>query len=94
MVAGVAATNATVNGQTIQQSLIITAALPQVVIAASLYLILGFAALIVSLHPPGTPFTLAGLLMMRSKLTALRSFSHLYDGENGTSSGEGLPHDG
>jgi hypothetical protein len=71
MVSAMALSNMTVNGQLIRQSLIVTAALPQVVIAGSLYFILGLAALVISLYPPGVPFTLAGLLMMRSKLTAL-----------------------
>jgi hypothetical protein len=71
MVSAMALSNMTVNGQLIRQSLIVTAALPQVMIAGSLYFILGLAALVISLYPPGAPFTLAGLLMMRSKLTAL-----------------------
>jgi membrane protein implicated in regulation of membrane protease activity len=49
----------------------VTAALPQIIAAGVLYLILGVAAFIISLRPPGTPFTLAGILMMRSKLVTL-----------------------
>jgi membrane protein implicated in regulation of membrane protease activity len=65
----------TVSGQVIQQSLIITAALPQVLVAGALYLLLGLAALIISFRTPGAPFTVAGVLMMHSKLAAL----HLSD---------------
>jgi len=65
----------TVNGQVIQQSLIITAALPQLIVAGTLYVILGLAALFVTYRPPGTPFTLAGILMMCSKITDLSLFS-------------------
>jgi membrane protein implicated in regulation of membrane protease activity len=60
-----------VDGQLIQQSLVVTAALPQVITAGALYLLLGIAALIVSLRTPGAPFTLTGILMMHSKLVAL-----------------------
>jgi hypothetical protein len=62
----------TVDGQLIHRSLVITAALPQVIASTVLYLILGTAALIISLRTPGAPFTLAGILMMRSKLAALQ----------------------
>jgi len=62
----------TVDGQNIHRSLVITAALPQVIASGMLYLILGIAALIISLRIPGAPFTLAGILMMRSKLAALQ----------------------
>jgi hypothetical protein len=61
----------TVNGQSIQQSLVITAALEQVLLATVLYLLLGLAAFVISFRTPGAPFTLAGLLMMRSKLARL-----------------------
>ena len=63
-----------VNGQLIRQSLTITAALPQVLVAGALYFLLGLAALFVTFRVPGAPFTLAGLLMMHSKLQALRLF--------------------
>jgi len=62
----------TVDGRLIQQSVIVTAALPQVLVAGALYLILGIAALVISFRTPGAPFTLAGVLMMHSKLVALR----------------------
>ena len=65
----------TVNGQIIQESLIITAALPQVLVVGALYLLLGLAALLVSFRKQGVPFTVAGVLMMRSKLAALHLFS-------------------
>jgi hypothetical protein len=58
----------TVSGQIIRQSLIITAGLPQVLVTGALYLLLGLAALLVSCRTPGAPFTLAGILMMHSKL--------------------------
>ena len=64
----------TVSGQVIQQSLIITAALPQVLVVGALYFLLGLAALLVSFRKPGVPFTVAGVLMMRSKLAALHPF--------------------
>jgi hypothetical protein len=63
-----------VNGQLIQQSLTITAALPQVLVAGALYFLLGLAAVLVTLRVPGAPFTLAGLLMMHTKLKALQLF--------------------
>jgi hypothetical protein len=43
----------------IQQLLIITAVLPQVLIAGVLYLILAAAALVIRFYIPGVPFTLA-----------------------------------
>ena len=61
----------TVNGQIIQQSLIVTAALPQVLVAGALYLLLGLASLLISLSSPEAPFTLAGILMMYSRLDNL-----------------------
>ena len=60
-----------INGQMIQQSLTITATLPLVLVTAVLYL-LGLAALLVCFRTPGAPFTLAGVLMMHSKLTSLQ----------------------
>jgi hypothetical protein len=71
MVLDLAPANTTVNGQIIQQSLIIAAALPQLVVVGVLYLILGLIALLISRRTPGAPFTLAGILMMHSELTAL-----------------------
>ena len=65
-------TTFTVDGQVIHRSLVITAALPQVIASGMLYLILGIAALIINLRIPGAPFTLAGILMMRSELAALQ----------------------
>jgi hypothetical protein len=65
-------TTVNVDGQLIHKSLVVTAALPQVVAAGVLYVILGIAALMISLRTPGAPFTLAGILMMRSKLDALQ----------------------
>jgi hypothetical protein len=62
----------TVNGQIIQQSLIVTAALPQVLAAGVLYLLLSLAGLLISLRIPGVPFTLADMLMMHSRLAALQ----------------------
>ena len=62
----------TVNGQIIQQSLIVTAALPQVLAAGVLYLLLSLAGLLVSLRTPEAPFTLAGILMMHSRLATLQ----------------------
>ena len=64
-----------INAQYIQQSLLVTAALPQVIITGVLYLILGFAALLVTFHPPEAPFTLAGILMKYSKLADYNLFS-------------------
>lgn len=64
-----------INAQYIQQSLLLTAALPQVVVTGALYLILGLAALLVTFHPPEAPFTLAGILMKRSKLMDYNLFS-------------------
>lgn len=64
---------ANVNVQLIKESLVITAGLPQVLVTALLYLFLGIAALIVSRRTPGTPFTLAGILTLRSKLSKLQS---------------------
>ncbi|KIM88450.1 hypothetical protein PILCRDRAFT_814352 [Piloderma croceum F 1598] len=69
MVMDLAPANTTVNGQSIQQSLIIAAALPQLVVVGVLYLILSLIALLVSRRTPGAPFTLAGILMMHSELT-------------------------
>lgn len=63
--------NTTVNGQIIQQSLIVTAGLPIVLVVGILYLLLSFVALVVSFRKPGAPFTLAGVLMMHSELAAL-----------------------
>jgi hypothetical protein len=74
MVMDLAPNKTTVSGQVIQQSLIITAALPQVLVVGALYLLLGLAALLVSFRKPGVPFTVAGVLMMRSKLAALHLF--------------------
>jgi hypothetical protein len=68
---GLSANHTNVNGQTIQQSLIIIAALPQVLIAGGLYLLLALAALVITSRTPGAPFTLAGILMMHSKLAVL-----------------------
>ena len=65
-------TTVNVDGQLIHKSLVVTAALPPVVAAGVLYVILGIAALMISLRTPGAPFTLAGILMMRSKLDALQ----------------------
>jgi len=70
------ANHTSVNGQIIRQSLIITAALPQLLVAGGLYLLLALAALFISFRPPGIPFTLAGMLMMHSKLAALHTVSN------------------
>ena len=80
----------TVNGQVIQQSLIITAALPQVLLAGGLYLVLGLSAFIICFCTPGAPFTLAGVLMMRSKLTMLHVFPGEDDEKGDRSSGSGM----
>ena len=74
MVLDIAINRTAVNGQTIQQSLTITAALPLVLVVAVLYILLGLAALLVSFHTQEAPFTLAGVLMMHSKLTSLQLF--------------------
>lgn len=74
MVLDIAINKTVVNGQTIQQSLTITAALPLVLVAAVLYLLLGLAALLISFRTQEVPFTLAGVLMMHSKLTSLKLF--------------------
>ena len=66
------ANRTTVNGQMIQQSLTITAALPLALVTAVLYLLLGLTALLVCFRTPGVPFTLTGMLMMHSKLTSLQ----------------------
>ena len=79
----------TVNGQIIQQSLIITAALPQVLVAGILYLLLGFAAYVVSVRTPGAPFTLAGLLIMHSKLAGLHLIFRRDHEKDDLSSGSG-----
>jgi len=71
MVMDLAPYNTTVSGQTIEQSLVIASALPQVIVVAALYLFLGLIALFVSLRTPGAPFTLAGILMMHSQLAGL-----------------------
>ena len=78
-----------VNGQMIQQSLTITATLPLVLVTAVLYL-LGLAALLVCFRTPGAPFTLAGVLMMRSKLTMLHVFPGEDDEKGDRSSGSGM----
>lgn len=54
--------------QIIKQSLVVTAGLPQLIITAVLYLILGLAAVVISRRTPAVPFTLAGILMLRSEL--------------------------
>jgi hypothetical protein len=58
-----------ISAQIIQQALLITAALPQVLITGALYLFLGMTGLVVTFRTPRAPFTLAGLLMMHRKLT-------------------------
>lgn len=83
------ADNMTVNGQVIRQSLIITAALPQVLLSCGLYLLLGLSAFIICFRTPGTPFTLAGVLMMRSKLTTLHLFPDEDDKKGDELSGSG-----
>jgi hypothetical protein len=72
MAMNLAPNTTTVNGQIIQRSLIVTAALPQVLAAGVLYLFLGLAGFLVNLRTPGAPFTLAGVLMMHSRLDALQ----------------------
>ncbi|KZP06429.1 hypothetical protein FIBSPDRAFT_876554 [Athelia psychrophila] len=54
--------------QLINQSLVVTAGLPQLIITAVLYLMLALAAVVVSRRTPAVPFTLAGILMLRSEL--------------------------
>ena len=66
------ANRTTVDGQTIQQSLTITAALPLALVTAVLYVLLGLTALLVSFRTLEAPFTLAGVLMMHSKLNSLQ----------------------
>jgi hypothetical protein len=70
MAMDLAAQTMTVNGNIIQHSLILTAALPQVLAAGGVYLLLGLAGLFLSLRTPGAPLTLAGVLMMHSRLTS------------------------
>ena len=72
--ANIAINTTVVNGQTIQQSLTITAALPLVLVTATLYFLLGLAALLIGLRTREAPFTLAGVLMMHSKLASLQLF--------------------
>jgi hypothetical protein len=71
MTTGLSANHTSVNGHIIQQSLIITAALLQVLITGVLYLIWATVALVIRFCIPGVPFTLAGVPMMHSKLVAL-----------------------
>jgi hypothetical protein len=78
--------NTTINGQIIEQSLVITSALPQVIVAGVLYLILALAALSISFRQPGAPFTLAGILLMHSTLDALQLFSGKDDKKDSESS--------
>jgi len=59
-----------------------------VLLAAALYLLLGLAAFIVSSRTPGAPFTLAGLLMMHSKLASLYLVTEKVDEKNGDSGEE------
>jgi uncharacterized membrane protein len=72
MVLDLVANRTVINEQTIQQPLTITTALPLVLVTAVLCLLLGLAALLVCFRTPGAPFTLAGVLMMYSKLTSLQ----------------------
>ena len=78
-----------VNGQVIRQSLIITAALPQVLLTAGLYLVWGLSAFIICFHTLGTPFTLTGILMMHFKLTMLYLFPGKDDEKGDRSSTSG-----
>jgi hypothetical protein len=72
MAMDLAAETMTVNGHIIQRSLILTAALPQVLATGGVYLLLGLAGLFLILRTPEAPLTLAGVLMMHSRLTSSR----------------------